>query len=108
MQSDDPDFEPKATDVIGLYLNPPQHAAVFAADEKTAIQALDRLDVIAGAELDVGQIPAMGALGLVYVIGRQPGSSRERDSQGGDSVSNRRCRSSSGLVCRLRPAWPLG
>src|SRR5262245_13024333 len=44
MRSDDPDFEPKAADVIGLYLNPPQHAAVFAADEKTAIQALDRLD----------------------------------------------------------------
>ncbi len=42
MQSDDPDFEPKATDVIGLCLNPPQHAAVFAADEKTAIQALER------------------------------------------------------------------
>jgi len=32
--------------VIGLYLNPPQHAAVFAADEKTAIQALDRLDPV--------------------------------------------------------------
>jgi hypothetical protein len=46
MQSDDPDFEPKATDVIGLYVNPPQHAAVFAADEKTAIQALDRLDPV--------------------------------------------------------------
>src|SRR3954470_2134184 len=46
MRSDDPDFEPKAADVIGLYLNPPQHAAVFAADEKTAIQALDRLDPV--------------------------------------------------------------
>jgi hypothetical protein len=46
IQSDDPDVEPKATDVIGLYLNPPQHAAVFAADEKTAIQALDRLDPV--------------------------------------------------------------
>jgi len=34
-RSDDPDFEPKAADVIGLYLHPPQHAAVFAADEKT-------------------------------------------------------------------------
>src|SRR5262245_13090916 len=44
MQSDDPDFEQKAADVIGLYINPPQHAAVFAVDEKTAIQALDRLD----------------------------------------------------------------
>jgi transposase len=46
MQSDDPDFERKAAEVIGLYVNPPQHAAVFAVDEKTAIQALDRLDPV--------------------------------------------------------------
>jgi len=46
MQSDDPEFERKAADVIGLYVNPPQHAAVFAIDEKTAIQALDRLDPV--------------------------------------------------------------
>ncbi len=46
MASDDPDFETKATDVIGLYVNPPQHAAVFCVDEKTAIQALDRLDPV--------------------------------------------------------------
>src|SRR5215510_3757774 len=46
MASDDPDFERKATDVIGLYVNPPDHAAVFAVDEKTAIQALDRLDPV--------------------------------------------------------------
>jgi hypothetical protein len=44
--SDDPDFELKAADVIGLYVNPPQHAAVFCVDEKTAIQALDRLDPV--------------------------------------------------------------
>ena len=44
--SDDPEFETKAADVIGLYVNPPQHAAVFCVDEKTAIQALDRLDPI--------------------------------------------------------------
>ena len=29
MVSHDPDFERKAADIIGLYLNPPQHAAVF-------------------------------------------------------------------------------
>jgi transposase len=46
MASDDPDFETKAADVIGLYVNPPQHAVVFAVDEKTAIQALDRLDPV--------------------------------------------------------------
>jgi transposase len=44
MASDDPAFEQKATAIIGLYLNPPQHAAVFCVDEKSAIQALDRLD----------------------------------------------------------------
>lgn len=46
MASDDPDFDSKAADIIGLYLNPPQHAAVFCVDEKTAIQALDRLDPV--------------------------------------------------------------
>src|SRR5918994_317810 len=46
MASNDPDFETKAADVIGLYVNPPQHAAVFCVDEKTAIQALDRLDPV--------------------------------------------------------------
>src|SRR6266446_1596554 len=46
MASDDPDFEAKAADILGLYLKPPQHAAVFFVDEKTAIQALDRLDPV--------------------------------------------------------------
>ena len=46
MASNDPDFETKAADIIGLYVNPPQHAAVFCVDEKTHIQALDRLDPV--------------------------------------------------------------
>src|SRR5215472_2843274 len=46
LASDDPDFERKAADIIGLYLRPPQHAAVFCVDEKAAIQALDRLDPV--------------------------------------------------------------
>ena len=46
MRSDDPNVAQTAADVIGLYLHPPQHAVVFAADEKTAIQALDRLDPV--------------------------------------------------------------
>ena len=46
MRSTDPDFESKTADVIGLYLDPPQHAVVFCIDEKTAIQALDRLDPV--------------------------------------------------------------
>jgi transposase len=46
LASNDPEFEAKAADVIGLYLNPPAHAAVFCVDEKTAIQALDRKDPV--------------------------------------------------------------
>jgi hypothetical protein len=44
MASNDPQFEEKAAAIIGLYLNPPENAAVFCVDEKSAIQALDRLD----------------------------------------------------------------
>jgi transposase len=44
MASNDPQFEEKAAAIIGLYMNPPQNAAVFCVDEKSAIQALDRLD----------------------------------------------------------------
>lgn len=46
MSTDDPDFETKAADIICLYLHPPQHAAVFCVDQKTAIQALDRNDPV--------------------------------------------------------------
>lgn len=46
MASNDPQFEEKAADIIGLYMKPPQHAVVFCVDEKTAIQALDRLDPV--------------------------------------------------------------
>jgi transposase len=40
--SKDPRFEEKLLDVVGLYLNPPEHALVLCADEKSQIQALDR------------------------------------------------------------------
>ncbi len=40
--SNDPKFIEKATDVVGLYLNPPDHALVLCCDEKSQIQALDR------------------------------------------------------------------
>ena len=40
--SHDPHFEEKVRDVVGLYLNPPDHALVLCVDEKSQIQALDR------------------------------------------------------------------
>ena len=40
--STDPDFVPKAADIVGLYLNPPENAVVVCVDEKPNIQALER------------------------------------------------------------------
>jgi hypothetical protein len=40
--SKDPQFLEKLDDVVGLYLNPPEHALVLSVDEKCHIQALDR------------------------------------------------------------------
>jgi transposase len=40
--STDPEFGPKAADIVGLYLNPPENALVIAVDEKPSIQALER------------------------------------------------------------------
>ena len=40
--SRDPHLEEKVTDVVGLYMNPPENALVLCMDEKTQIQALDR------------------------------------------------------------------
>src|SRR5262245_47323539 len=40
--SNDPRFAEKLIDVVGLYLNPPEHAIVLCVDEKSQIQALDR------------------------------------------------------------------
>ena len=40
--SNDPKFEEKLVDVVGLYLNPPEKAIVLCADEKSSVQALDR------------------------------------------------------------------
>jgi len=40
--SRDPHFQEKLEDIVGLYLNPPGHAIVLCADEKSQIQVLDR------------------------------------------------------------------
>ena len=40
--SNDPKFEEKLNDVVGLYLNPPKNSIILCVDEKTQIQALER------------------------------------------------------------------
>jgi hypothetical protein len=40
--SNDPLFAEKVEDIVGPYLNPPEHALVLSVDEKSQVQALDR------------------------------------------------------------------
>ena len=40
--SNDPMFEEKVAEIVGLYLDPPERAVVLCVDEKSQIQALDR------------------------------------------------------------------
>ena len=51
--SDDPQFIDKVRDVVGLYVNPPDHAVVFSVDEKSQIQALERAQPV--LPMDLGQ-----------------------------------------------------
>jgi transposase len=51
--SDDPQFVDKVRDVVGLYVNPPDHAVVFSVDEKSQIQALERAQPV--LPMDLGQ-----------------------------------------------------
>jgi len=51
--SEDPQFVAKVRDVVGLYINPPDHAVVFSFDEKSQIQALERAQPI--LPMDLGQ-----------------------------------------------------
>jgi transposase len=51
--SPDPQLVAKVRDVVGLYMNPPANAVVFAVDEKSQIQALERAQPI--LPMDLGQ-----------------------------------------------------
>ena len=71
--SDDPDFERKAAEILGLDLRPPAHAAIFCVEEKTAIPALDRLDPVlplspGRAERHGFEYPRQGTLALYAAL----------------------------------------
>jgi transposase len=55
--SNDPAFAEKLEDIVGLYLNPPEHAVVLSVDEKSQIQALDRTQP--GLPLKPGRLQTM-------------------------------------------------
>jgi transposase len=50
--STDPQFVEKVRDIVGLYMNPPEHAVVFSVDEKPQVQALERAQPI--LPMDIG------------------------------------------------------
>ena len=86
LRSTDPDFEAKAAEIIGLYLDPPQHAAVFCVDEKTAIQALDRRDPIlplspGRAERHGFEYVRHGTLSLYAALETQSGAGPGQDGR---------------------------
>jgi transposase len=55
--SNDPLFAEKIADIVGLYLNPPEHALVLSVDEKSQVQALDRTQL--GLPLKKGRAGTM-------------------------------------------------
>jgi len=55
--SNDPMFEGQVTEIVGLYLDPPDRAVVLCVDEKSQIQALDRTQP--GLPLKKGRAQAM-------------------------------------------------
>jgi hypothetical protein len=82
--SNDPNSEDKAADIIGRYLNPPQHAAVFCVDEKTAIQALDGLDpvlALSPAELHGFEYYRHGTLSLYAALDVRTGKVQDKTTE---------------------------
>jgi transposase len=80
MASNDPEFETKAADIIGLYLHPPQHAAVFCVDEKSAIQALDRLDPVLPLSPGRAERHGFGVFSTRHVIALRSSRHQNRKS----------------------------
>lgn len=75
--SPDPFFVEKVRDIVGLYLNPPDHAVVFSLDEKAQMQALERtqplLPMRPGQHGEVDGVTAPARIdGLTFVS--RPGS----------------------------------
>ena len=93
MVSDDPHFEEKAADIIGLYLHPPAHAAVFCVDEKSAIQALDRLDPVLPLSPAAPSPTASSTFGTARSRSTRPWKPRaEKSWQDGGAPHQRRVR----------------
>ena len=87
--SPDPLLVDKVRDIVGLYLNPPEHAAVFCVDEKPQIQALDRTR---NRSCRCGPAKSSGARMTMTGMARPPSSPRS---------TRRRVRSSRSFISAI-------
>ena len=78
--SDDPLFIEKVRDIVGLYLNPPDHAVVLSFDEKPQIQALERAhcQLIEGSALLPREIDAPDRFQQAHVTASHSTNARVR------------------------------
>ena len=78
--SNDPLFEEKLVDVVGLYLNPPDKAVVLCMDEKSSVQALDRTQPIAadGERSGADDDPRLQAARHHHIVRRVERADRAR------------------------------
>src|SRR5271167_4508245 len=106
--SNDPQFAAKLKEIVGLYVNPPDHAIVLSVDEKSQIQALDRtqpgLPMKKGRAGTIthdykrhGTTTLFAALNVLdgTVIGRNMRATGTRNSSASSMPSRRKCRSKS-------------
>ena len=76
--STDPFFVEKVRDIVGLYLNPPDHALVLCVDEKTQVQALERTQPVLPPSRTCGAGVSRPARTKVFIAGAARASSAPR------------------------------
>jgi len=105
--SNDPKFEEKVTEIVGLYLDPPDRAVVLCVDEKSQIQALDRTQP--GLPLKKGRAATMthdykrhGTTTLFAALDVKSGMVI------GDCMPRHRAREFLKFLCNIKKAVPTG
>ena len=96
--SNDPMFEAKVTEIVGLYLDPPERAVVLCVDEKSQIQALERTQP--GLPLKKGRAAISASLNSQSVFASGTVSAIPRPQ---NRIQLRRSQTIRSVACKLRP-----
>ena len=105
--SRDPELVAKVTDVVGLYLAPPERAIVLSVDEKTQIQALDRTQPMLPLQARPGGAPHPRLQAQRHPQPVRGARGRDRDGDPRDPRAAHR-RRLPGLPAAARPDLPRG